>query len=66
MTNRESALREAGIHLASGASEAVHQPVRKPADHDNFYPSTFSGYGEYTPITVRSFTVLKDADLERN
>lgn len=26
----------------------------------------FSGYGEFTPITVRSETVIEDADLERH
>lgn len=28
--------------------------------------STFSGYGAYTPITVRSHTKITDADVERN
>ncbi|GLS29984.1 hypothetical protein [Neomesorhizobium albiziae] len=60
MTRREAALKEAGIDLHF-VSE--HGSVASALD---FGGASFSGYGEFTPITVRSDTVLSDADLERN
>lgn len=60
MTRREAALREAGIDLYF-VSE--HGSVVSALDFDG---ASFSGYGEFTPITVRSDTVITDADMERN
>lgn len=30
------------------------------------YADSFSGYGQFTPITVSSHTILTDANLERD
>ena len=60
MHSREDALKEAGIDLHT-VSE-----LNALASDLNVESAGFSGYGEYTPITVRSDTVLTDADMERN
>lgn len=62
MERREAELAAVGIHLTSaegrnGSSFAFSEVSTN---------STFSGYGEFTPITVRSDTVLLNADVERN
>jgi len=59
MTQREATLIALGVQLA--ASE--------PSASDSYDPSaiaSLSGYGAFTPITVRSYTVPKNAELERN
>lgn len=60
-SDREMALLSAGIHLPSAVSGAV--VLADVVSNDASL--AFSGYGEFTPITVRSDTVL-DANLERN
>ena len=62
MTQREVELRGMGVALtpAGGSDVGLHAPVGFLAD------STFSGYGEYRPITVRSYSMSENADLERD
>ena len=60
MTQRESELRGMGIALNTGAGDMVALPATVVAD------SIFSGYGQYRPITVRSYSMSEDADLERD
>ncbi len=61
-SERESTLLELGFDLASPTVSSV--PTLDVANSDTSL--AFSGYGEFTPITVRSETVLEDANLERN
>lgn len=58
MTEREESLREVGIELYAVS----------PIDITAFglEPNGFSGYGEFTPITIRSYTLPEHADLERD
>ena len=58
MTEREEALREVGIELY----DAPRQELTAFGTESN----GFSGYGEFTPITIRSYTLPEDADLERD
>jgi hypothetical protein len=58
MTEREEALRDVGIDLYDAPR---HELTAFGIDSNGF-----SGYGEFTPITIRSYTVAEDADLERN
>ena len=60
-SDREMSLLALGFDLPSGASDGVAVPDVVKSDAS----LAFSGYGEFTPITVRSDTVL-DANLERN
>jgi hypothetical protein len=62
MTDRERALHEAGVAL--GVSSAVLSPVCT-SNFDGL-SGGFSGYGEFTPITVRSYSVPENANLERS
>ena len=58
MTEREEALREVGIDLNfTPLSETTAFSLEA---------NGFSGYGEFTPITILSYTLPKDADLERD
>lgn len=59
MTEREEALREVGIELY----DAPRQELTAFGIETNGF---FSGYGEFTPITIRSYTLPEDADLERD
>lgn len=58
MTDREEVLREVGISLA--APKIAQQMAY------GLEPNGFSGYGEFTPITIRPYTTADDADLERD
>lgn len=60
MINREVALKQAGIELYQIPDIST---VSIPSD---FGVASFSGYGEFTPITVRADTVLTYADMERD
>lgn len=61
MTFREAELAEVGVRLYPSDQHDVSFGLSDIGTY-----SVFSGYGEFTPITVRSDTVLLDADLERN
>ena len=61
MSGRESALREAGVELTIAYDNRGSSIIEDTASDSNF-----SGYGAYTPITVRADTVIFDADLERH
>ena len=61
MSLRETALRNVGVEIPS-ASENYSVPLSSPIISDY----SFSGYGEFTPITVRADTVIPNADMERN
>jgi hypothetical protein len=61
MTPRETALRDAGIDVYS-----LSEFGRVEFTTETSSLTAFSGYGEFTPITVRSDTVMVNADLERN
>jgi|LakMenEpi03Aug12_release.lakeMendotaPanAssembly.Ray.scaffolds.fasta_scaffold2270581_1 hypothetical protein len=59
---RETALRDIGIELNTDAAFVSTIAIGAiKAD-----PKFFSGYGSYTPVTVSSETVKRDAFLERN
>lgn len=60
-SDRETALMYMGFDMHSVAIGGV--PILDVVQGDTSL--AFSGYGEFTPITVRSDTVL-DANLERN
>jgi hypothetical protein len=60
MASLEHALRDIGIDLYN---PSVEDGI---ANANNWGAAAFSGYGEFTPITVRADTKLSDADLERN
>ncbi|WMT75898.1 hypothetical protein [Bradyrhizobium sp. Ash2021] len=62
MNGREGALREAGV--AMGVSSVAYDSSLSIETAE--FSGGFSGYGEFTPITVRSYTVQDDAHLERN
>jgi hypothetical protein len=68
MSQRESALRNAGINLTqpiSGVGTSNNDSLASQ-EFRGASPTYFSGYGEFTPISVRSNTVLKNADVERD
>ena len=60
MTRLEHALRDVGIDLA--------RPIQGNGitEFANGGAAAFSGYGEFTPITVRADTKLSDVDMERD
>ena len=58
MDRRVDALREVGIDIENQSRAASYML--------NSEFGEFSGYGQFTPITILSYTVKKDADLERN
>lgn len=60
-SDREVVLLSMGLDLHTGSSSGVE--ILDVVKSDTSL--AFSGYGEFTPITVRSDTVL-DANLERN
>jgi len=60
MTDREAALVRVGVQVQSPSN------VGWGAKIDGDAVSAFSGYGEYTPITVRADTVISNADMERD
>lgn len=60
-SDREAILLDMGFEMQSFTNDGV-QPLYIVQSETSF---AFSGYGEFTPITVRSDTVL-DANLERN
>lgn len=68
MSGREMMLGELGIQigLPSPQSDSMRELVG-PQAIDSFIPS-ISGYGEFTPISVRSYTVTRteNANVERN
>lgn len=61
-SDRESALLEMGVTV--GAQRANSPTALDVVNGDASL--AFSGYGAFTPITIRSETVLTDAHLERN
>lgn len=61
MTTREAALYAVGIDMRPANNQFGAVAVADIVSH-----ASFSGYGEYTPISVRTHTVMVDADLERN
>ena len=61
-SDREAVLLNMGFDLQSGTDNGVQLLYVVQGDTS----LAFSGYGEFTPITVRSDTVLEDAHLERN
>ena len=61
MTVREAALLAVGIDVHPSTQQSK---ISAFSDIDSHM--AFSGYGEFTPITVRSDTVIENADLERN
>jgi hypothetical protein len=59
MTQREVELRGMGVIVSGSTGDLGTSPhVGLLAD------STFSGYGEYRPTTVRSYSMPEDANLE--
>lgn len=60
MSDRCNAMVECGI------SQPATPAIVVPNVASDYSISSFSGYGAYTPITVRSHTKLIDADLERD
>lgn len=61
-SEREAVLLSMGFEMQSTATFGA--VLRDVVQGDTSL--AFSGYGEFTPITVRSDTVLADAYLERN
>ena len=61
-SGREAVLLDMGFELQVGTVNGVQLLDVVQGDTS----LAFSGYGEFTPITVRSDTVLDDAHLERN
>jgi hypothetical protein len=59
---RETALRDVGVELNTDAAVVSSGA----AGTYNLNPKFFSGYGNYTPVTVSSETIKRDAFLERN
>lgn len=65
MTDREADLLALGVSLAS-EPQACGPTAAAPTYITPVFPS-LSGFGEFTPVTIRSGTVqTKNADLERN
>jgi len=60
MSDRYKAMVECGI------AQPDEHVIVVPNVASDYSISSFSGYGAYTPITVRSHTKLIDADLERD
>ncbi|WP_165843993.1 hypothetical protein [Phenylobacterium kunshanense] len=62
MADHESLLRDMGVALGGvgGDIGSANRVLENLANH------TLSGYGEYTPITVRSYSMPEHAHLERN
>lgn len=60
MSDRYKAMVECGI------SQPEEHVIVVPNAAADYSISSFSGYGAYTPITVRSHTKLNNADMERN
>ncbi len=62
MSDRVAALRQSGFWSGSSSSQNAF------SSYTSFGIETvaFSGYGEFTPITVQSETVLLDANVERD
>jgi len=59
MTEREEQLRQLGVGLPSTAEADLHAL--------SLEPNGFSGYGEFTPISIRSYSLPEPhADLERD
>lgn len=61
-SDREAVLLDMGFELQSVANNGVE--LLHVVQNDTSL--AFSGYGTFTPITVRSETVLEDANVERN
>lgn len=61
-SDREVVLLNLGVQLVPSTSGAI--PILDAIAGDTSL--AFSGYGEFTPITVRSDTVLEDAHVERD
>ena len=62
MTDRISALHQLGFPMIN--SNNSHKDVG--GQNFSINTSHFSGYGEFTPITVTSETTINDAHLERD
>lgn len=63
MTVREAQLREFGVVIGPGATAGSFLgPLPDPLLAD----SHFSGYGVCRPMTVRSYSLPEDANLERD
>lgn len=62
MTQLEEQLHGVGIALNSNTGELGNMA----AFGAHLADSTFSGYGSYRPITVRSYSMPEHADLERS
>lgn len=61
-SDREAVLLSMGFELHTGSSSGATFLDVVKSDTS----LAFSGYGEFTPITVRSDTVIDNANLERN
>lgn len=61
MSQREAQLHSMGVVLGGAAGQIMNTTVG-----DFLADSTFSGYGAYRPITVRSYSMPENADLERD
>ncbi len=59
MSDRVTALRELGFGVAVRGNEAHFSCEAELQD-------SFSGYGEFTPISITTRTELQHADLERS
>ncbi|MBL8577702.1 MAG: hypothetical protein JNK47_10780 [Mesorhizobium sp.] len=64
MTVREAALQAVGVDVHASSSD--RNQLSGLPDIYQIPGQAFSGYGEFTPITVRSDTVISDAHLERH
>ncbi len=60
MSDRYNSMVECGI------AQPAEQVIVVPNAASDYSISSFSGYGAYTPITVRSHTKLINADVERD
>jgi len=61
MTARETELKGMGVVVGGAYGDVANVGAR-----DLLAESSFSGYGAYTPITVRPYSMPKNANVERD
>lgn len=59
MTDREAHLRALGVHVSTGSVEVSQGSLTGDL-------ASLSGYGAFTPITVRPYSMPRHAELERD
>lgn len=63
-SERELALAELGFDISFDEMNPLQHGGAGSDYFSNAFNTTFGGYGEFKPITVRSETVIKDANVE--